>query len=263
MTDEPKKGQSQDSQDNVSPDTPADATQTDSTQTVVDDVLPERFQGKSATEIAQSYAELEKTMGDQGREVGELKNELAYIKTQTQVQQGQQYQQPAQAGQQQADTNWEDKFIDNPHQATMQMLGQYDQYRRYNDAVKDFPRTLREVETLRPDLFGDKEIADQVANFVKQGVQQGSVLPEVQSDANSLIAIGAYLKDQKTWQNPQPNPVQPVSTENPVQVKRDTKIQEPIVWTRDEEDFIEHSIQAGIYKDKEEAVAEYRKKGSK
>jgi len=259
MTDEPTTGQSQ--EDNASTEAPT-ATQDDSTQAVVDDGLPDRFKGKSPTEIAQSYEELEKKMGDQGREMGELKNELSFIKTQTPVQQGPQYQQPAQTGQQ-ATENYDDRFLESPYQATTQMFQQYDQYRRYTDAGRDFPRTMREVESLRPDLFGDKEIAKQVKDYVQQGVQQGTILPEVQSDVRSLEAIGAYLKDQKTLQHPQPNPVTPVLTEAPVQVKKDIPIKEPVVWTRDEEDFIKHAIRAGIYKDEKEAAAEYRKERRK
>lgn len=253
MTDEPTAGQSP--EDNASTEAPQ-ATQDDSTQTVVDDGLPERFKGKSPAEIAQSYDELEKKMGDLGREKGELQNELSFIKTQAQVPQGQQ--QPAQTGQQQTE-DYDDRFLQSPYQATMQILGQYDQMRSQRDAERDFPRTMREVENLRPDLFGDKELAKQVGDAVRKGVKDGSFRPDVQSDATSIIAIGAYLKDQKTWQNPQPIPVTPVVGESPVQVKKDTPIEEPIVWTRDEEDFIDHAINAGIYKDRKEAAVEYRK----
>lgn len=46
--------------------------------------LPEKYQGKSAAEIARMHSELEQRLGQQGSEVGALRNELAQIQSQLQ-----------------------------------------------------------------------------------------------------------------------------------------------------------------------------------
>ena len=261
MTDE-LEGQSQDDQGNASLDAPEDATQQDSQETSVEDELPERFRGKSPSEIAKSYLELEKKYGEQGGTVGELKNELAYLKSQSQFQQGNQNQQTApqqQWGQQQSGTDWDDEFLASPSKAIGKVLQEYDKQRRLTESARQFPRALRDAETMEPDIFGDKEIRTQVENFVRDGVRRGTILPKVQTDTDTLIAIGVHMKYQRDKANPPKKAVAPVETESPVQVKKESPVEEPIQWTRDEEDFLDHAIALGIYKDREEAVKEYRK----
>uniref|UniRef100_A0A6M3K6H7 Uncharacterized protein n=1 Tax=viral metagenome TaxID=1070528 RepID=A0A6M3K6H7_9ZZZZ len=236
MTEE-AKGQSP--EDNVDP-APQEATQADSPQTATDDGLPERFRGKSPEEIARSYLELEKKLGEQGSQVGELKNELAFLKNQSQFQRGQQYQPPAPRGQQQADVNWDDKFLESPYKTTQEILKQYDQYRRFTDAQRSFPRTLREAKALEPSVFGDADIAQNVETFVRQGVQQGTILPEVMDDVESLVAIGVHLKYQKDRQFPQRTAVNPTLTESPAQVKRPEPTKAPVQFDRSEQDFIHY-----------------------
>lgn len=49
------------------------------------DTLPEKFKGKSAEEIAKSYIELEKKIGDQGKEVEDTRKEISQWKALGQV----------------------------------------------------------------------------------------------------------------------------------------------------------------------------------
>lgn len=242
MTDEPTAGQSH--EENAL-EALQDATPEDSTQTEVEDELPERFRGKSPSEIAQSYLELERKLGDQGRELGELKNQIAFQQAQPPYQQpAPQYQQPAYPnpgmGQQPADVNWDDKFLESPTQAMAQWFNQYDQYRRREDSARNFNWALSEAQRSRPDLFDSPETLNQVRQTIQQGVQNKAFLPEVQSDPMSISAIALWLKDQRMQKSPPRMPVNPVQTESPTQVRKPEPGKRQVEFDRAEQDFISH-----------------------
>ncbi|MHC4639940.1 MAG: hypothetical protein ACYTBV_20990 [Planctomycetota bacterium] len=99
---------------------------------------------------------------------------------------------------------------------------------------------MRDAESLRPDIFGDKEIANKVKQSVTQLVSSGNAPPEIQSDTDSLVAMGVYFKDQRDAANPPKTPVTPVATESPAQVKTTEPAKRPVDFDRDEEDFIKY-----------------------
>ncbi len=71
MSDETTVGQPQ--AESPSPATETPAQPVTQTPPIQEEKLPEKFAGKSAEEIASHYLELEKKLGEQGREIGELK----------------------------------------------------------------------------------------------------------------------------------------------------------------------------------------------
>ena len=66
---------------------PVEAAVEDSTEEPVEDVLPEKYQGKSASDIARMHQELEKRLGQQSSEVGTLRAQFDEMVKQNMTQQ--------------------------------------------------------------------------------------------------------------------------------------------------------------------------------
>lgn len=76
VVDQNGSGQSTQPPTTTPPSQSQDGQRNDNTETKIQGDLPERFKGKSASEIAQSYVELEKKLGDQSQEVGDMRKEI-------------------------------------------------------------------------------------------------------------------------------------------------------------------------------------------
>ena len=85
--------------------------------------LPKKFQGKSATEIAEAYDNLEKELGRKGQEIGELRKLTdSYLQSQIN-QQGQTTTNPAE----------EVDFYDNPEQAVRKIIDNHPRFREFTE----------------------------------------------------------------------------------------------------------------------------------
>jgi len=235
-----------------------DATQTDAAE------LPDRWKGKSPVDIAKSYEELERKLGDQGRQFGEVKksldslqSELAYYR-----QGGQQTQKP----QAEPDEEFEAELYKNPAKTLDKFFGkkmqEFQIRQRYEQSARERERAFSEVKRMEPDVFSDPEIEQGVRQFVDLGVRQGSLDPMIQADPNSLGAIGVYLKHLKDKKSPQRNPTMPIETESPSAVKRQTPTKKNVELNDWDKGFLRNIIEnypeVGIksYQDAAELIEE-------
>ena len=212
--------------------------------------LPDKFQGKSAEEIASAYLEVERKLGAQSDEVGQLRNELAYMKGM--VEQGFQKTQ-AQEATPQVGTRWNidpDTFYQKPVDSVDLIVQQ----------------RIKEYETQRQQEEQKREEAEAQANYLRgrEGAfrQSPKLFEGIEKDVENLVyasyknkAVNKWsLSDPETWTTaaqlvwlkrkdfnriiPQsPKPVSAVQTENP-QAGRPLSIEEmPIEVSQELRDF--------------------------
>ena len=119
--------------------------------------LPKKFQGKSATEIAEAYDNLEKELGRKGQEIGELRKLTdSYLQSQIN-QQGQTTTNPAE----------EVDFYDNPEQAVRQIIDNHPRFREFTEQnqKQQASMTAQQLEKAHPDfqqVVGDGEFQEWV-----------------------------------------------------------------------------------------------------
>jgi len=210
--------------------------------------LPDQFRGKSAAEIAKSYEELQRKLGEQGREFGETKktleqmqSELAYYRQQLST--PPQTPQPAIPSAEPAE-DFDEQFLTSPAKAVgsviEQKLRDFQIRQRYEQGAREFPKTLAEIKRMEPEIFNDPDIESQTRQFVELGVQQGKLDPMIQADPNLLVAIGVYLKHQKEKANPERHPVSPVPTETPAATKKQEPAKKHIEFNDTERSFLRY-----------------------
>ena len=118
--------------------------------------LPKKFQGKSATEIAEAYDNLEKELGRKGQEIGELRKLTdSYLQSQLSTQTKQ-------------TTNTEEvDFYDNPEQAVRQIIDNHPRFREFaeQNQKQQASMTAQQLEKAHPDfqkVVGDGEFQEWV-----------------------------------------------------------------------------------------------------
>jgi len=118
--------------------------------------LPKKFQGKSATEIAEAYDNLEKELGRKGQEIGELRKLTdSYLQSQLSTQTKQ-------------TTNTEEvDFYDNPEQAVRQIIDNHPRFREFaeQNQRQQASLTAQQLEKAHPDfqeVIGDGEFQEWV-----------------------------------------------------------------------------------------------------
>ena len=118
--------------------------------------LPKKFQGKSATEIAEAYDNLEKELGRKGQEIGELRKLTdSYLQSQLSTQTKQ-------------TTNTEEvDFYDNPEQAVRQIIDNHPRFREFaeQNQKQQASLTAQQLEKAHPDfqeVIGDGEFQEWV-----------------------------------------------------------------------------------------------------
>ena len=105
--------------------------------------LPKKFQGKSSTEIAEAYENLEKELGRKGQEIGELRKLTdSYLQSQISTQS------------QQTTTTEEVDFYDNPEQAVRQIIDNHPRFREFSEQNKQQQAALtaQQLEKAHPDF---------------------------------------------------------------------------------------------------------------
>ena len=202
--------------------------------------LPDRWKDKSPAEIVKAHEELERKLGEQGREFGEYKkaleqaqSELAYSRQAP----------PPQAPQPVQPENLDNEFFTNPTETMKKFVQKEIQdsraQDRYEYGSRAFSGTLEQLKQSDPDVFGDDEIIGLTRQFVDHGLKSRQLDPMIQADPNLLRHIGVGLKYERDKKNPNRTPVQPVATETPAAVKTN----EPVAKT------IQHSPKAQAFID--------------
>jgi len=166
----------------------------------------EKYKGKTAAEVAKMHQELEKKLGEKDHELKEKEqNLMAYENWYRQVQsQGQQQSQGY--GSQQAtpppdNSSTGESFWDNPEVASQRvaksMLGQYDQQRSYRDAISRAPMVEQLAKQQYPQVF-EGLAGGEVRNILMQGVNNGTIHPDVMQDPRGWARAAALIKSEKS-----------------------------------------------------------------
>ena len=205
-----------------------------------DEELPERYRGKSASELAKMHEEAERKIGDQGRQIGEYKT--AYEQAQSDLAYSRQAPPTPQAPP--PVENLDEEFFASPTKAIdsyfEKKLREYDSHKRYTDGAREFTKTLAELKRQEPDIFGDEDIVNRTRQFVEYGLKSGKLDPMIQADPNLLTAIGVNVKYQRDKANPSRNPVQPTATESPSAVRTNEPVAKNVQFSGKGQDFIDY-----------------------
>ena len=105
--------------------------------------LPKKFQGKSSTEIAEAYENLEKELGRKGQEIGELRKLTdSYLQSQISSQS------------QQTTTSEPADFYDNPEEAVRQIIDNHPRFREFSEQTQQQQAALtaQQLEKAHPDF---------------------------------------------------------------------------------------------------------------
>ena len=186
-----------------------------------DENVPEKFRGKSKSEIAQSYAELENKLGTQGTQLSELQRQVEDFQRQS-VQA-----RPGPQPEQIPDTSpYESMYYENPVKATQKMIADQDQRSkqqvRYAMAFNSVDPALNEARRKYPQAFegmDDNDVA-QLRQGILQNVSSGSVAPEVLASSTAWAGAATLQRGLKTGFNFRgPGEVSATPTESPAAVK--------------------------------------------
>jgi len=105
--------------------------------------LPKKFQGKSSSEIAEAYENLEKELGRKGQEIGELRKLTdSYLQSQISTQS------------QQTTTSEPADFYDNPEEAVRQIIDNHPRFREFSEQTQQQQAALtaQQLEKAHPDF---------------------------------------------------------------------------------------------------------------
>jgi len=211
----------------------AQTAQTEGVQET-DENVPEKFRGKSKSDIAQSYVELENKLGTQGTQLTELQQQLADFQRQQAYAQQQQVQPAPQAPSQFASTYYEDPVkatemrIQQESQKTQQQM-------RYALAYNSADTALNEAKRMYPNVF--EGMNGQELTNLKQGIMQtvgrGGVAPEILSSPDSWASAAMIQRGLKTgFKFGNSGEVSVTQTETPASVK--SRVPPPEDYTPDE-----------------------------
>ena len=105
--------------------------------------LPKKFQGKSSSEIAEAYENLEKELGRKGQEIGELRKLTdSYLQSQISSQS------------QQTTTSEQADFYDNPEEAVRQIIDNHPRFKEFSEQTQQQQAALtaQQLEKAHPDF---------------------------------------------------------------------------------------------------------------
>ena len=105
--------------------------------------LTKKFQGKSSSEIAEAYENLEKELGRKGQEIGELRKLTdSYLQSQISSQS------------QQTTTSEPADFYDNPEEAVRQIIDNHPRFREFSEQTQQQQAALtaQQLEKAHPDF---------------------------------------------------------------------------------------------------------------
>lgn len=223
MTDEPGKLPSDNVDDTPTPDLEAQK-KTDKGNAAEGDKLPEdhKFHGKSASDVAKAYEELEGKLGEQGQEISDLKNNVGFYQQQDEQRKAQE------AEKEKPKEEWTDeedkRFYANPRKFIQQEFGNMYQHIRWAKVPQDYQNARKRAYENNPEFA--KGIEKEVDFLVDQSLKKGYVLPENAADEQNFYSAAALIRNYRNaGKSPSDstivNPVDSVDTLKPTGAKPD------------------------------------------
>lgn len=209
---------------------------------------PEKVEDKVEDKGKQAYEELQKVLGRQGHELGQLRQEKAQLEgIVQQILATQASQRPAQPEPQvpgRFDFDNPDKSVDARIDAKMKtelekQLGQLYRAVTIRQAKATAPMAKQLAMAQAPHLYQDG-MEKEVENFMDNAIRQG-VDPAIMENPEmwKLIAYNLRGAREGYGSGGRVNPVAPISGDRPAQAKsRDIEGEEPITLEREHEDAI-------------------------
>jgi len=154
--------------------------------------LPNKFKGKSVTEIVSSYENLEKELGRKGQEIGELRQLTDQIlkqqvTTQTET----------------AEEDEEVDFFDDPDTAVSKAIENHPKFRQFEEQQKaqSAQATTRQLETAHPDYL--EVVADsKFQEWVKESPIRTQLYVQAHNyDLNSAMELMGNWKERSLITN--------------------------------------------------------------
>tara|TARA_Y100000361_G_scaffold152528_1_gene172235 strand:- start:288 stop:1073 length:786 start_codon:yes stop_codon:yes gene_type:complete len=154
--------------------------------------LPDKFKGKSVTEIVSSYENLEKELGRKGQEIGELRQLTDQIlkqqvTTQTET----------------AEEEEEVDFFDDPNTAVSKAIENHPKFRQFEEQqkVQSAQATTRQLETAHPDYL--EIVADsKFQEWVKESPIRTQLYVQAHNyDLNSAMELMGNWKERSLITN--------------------------------------------------------------
>ena len=154
--------------------------------------LPDKFKGKSVTEIVSSYENLEKELGRKGQEIGELRQLTDQIlkqqvTTQTET----------------AEEEEEVDFFDDPNTAVSKAIENHPKFRQFEEQqkVQSAQATTRQLETAHPDYL--EVVADpKFQEWVKESPIRTQLYVQAHNyDLNSAMELMGNWKERSLITN--------------------------------------------------------------
>jgi len=212
-------GQSSEAQ--VTPETPPTQTEVkEPTVVAPESTLPERFRGKTASEIAQSYVEAESHIGKLATQNQQMAQRLQMLEDSAR-------QTPDQP------SPYEDMYINDPLKATDRMiadrLAQFQQQQAYSSAFDAAPLAKLTAQMQSKQLFDTAErlgVSRDIDNMITQGIQSGAINPAMAKQPQAYTWAAWQLVGQKVGFDPARMPgiahtaSQPIETGTPTMNKR-------------------------------------------
>ena len=154
--------------------------------------LPDKFKGKSVTEIVSSYENLEKELGRKGQEIGELRQLTdqilkQQITTQTET----------------AEEEEEVDFFDDPNKAVSKAIENHPKFREFEEQqkVQSAQATTRQLEAAHPDYL--EVVADpKFQEWVKESPIRTQLYVHAHNyDLNSAMELMGNWKERSLITN--------------------------------------------------------------
>ena len=165
---------------------PVEADAVEGTEPQEDDGLPEKYQGKSAKEIAEMHQQAEKLIGKQGSEVGELRRVVDDFITAQTSKEAQTTETPVTS----------DEFYENPEKNVNKAIDSHPAIREAQKAAQEMKRTatLTRLNSEYPDL----EATVQDPNFA-EWIKSSSVRSELYNRAEVGFDYNAAKELLSNW----------------------------------------------------------------
>ena len=173
----------------------------------------EKFKGKTAAEIAQSYGDLESAFGKKDMEFKSQGEKLQGYEQYYQTQQAQQQQAPPAPPTPPAD------IYDNPQafvtQAAQPLVEKAVEQAKFQSALQIAPIMKNQAKQNFPEIF-DGVDEKQLENIMYNGVKTGTVHYSALADENAWKMAAWQMKGDSTGYKPTgPQPTNPTQTEQP------------------------------------------------
>ena len=154
--------------------------------------LPDKFKGKSVTEIVSSYENLEKELGRKGQEIGELRQLTDKI-----------LQQQVTTQTETAEEEEEVDFFDDPNKAVSKAIENHPKFREFEEQqkVQSAQATTRQLEAAHPDYL--EVVADpKFQEWVKESPIRTQLYVHAHNyDLNSAMELMGNWKERSLITN--------------------------------------------------------------